>query len=196
MLAFGIQTTIENAILIRVDSANSKDLMQIEIINGNVVMVYNLGTENHVIGEMNVKVNDDVYHVVRFTRSEQNSTMQIDNHNKINLMPSGRQLKVFNNQSKVQIGGKKDNIYIDDASIDKPFNGIISGLVFNGLHLLDLAAEHDSRIDIEGDVELVLLMVKNVSKSLENENTTKMNFDDLQMQEASDFKSLNEELYI
>ena len=80
-------------------------------------------------------------------------------------------------------------------SIDKPFNEIISGLVFNGLHLLDLAAEHDSRIDIEGDVQLVLLMVKNVSKSLENEsfkeNTTKMNFDDLQMQEVSDFKGLN-----
>ena len=76
-------------------------------------------------------------------------------------------------------------------SIDKPFNEIISGLVFNGLHLLDLAAEHDSRIDIEGDVQLVLLMVKNVSKSLENENTTKMNFDDLQMQEASGLKDLN-----
>ena len=80
--------------------------------------------------------------------------------------------------------------------IDKPFNGIISGPVFNGLHLLDLLVEHDlTRIDIEWDVQLVLLMVKNVSKNLENEsfreNTTKMNFDNLQMQEVSDFKGLN-----
>ena len=55
--------------------------------------------------------------------------------------------------------------------IDKPFNGIISGLVFNGLHLLDLSVEHDlTRIDIEWDVQLILLMVKNVSKNLENES--------------------------
>lgn len=39
--------------------------------------------------------------------------------------------------------------------IERPFGGIISGLVFNGLRILDLAYEKDRRTEIRGDVTRV-----------------------------------------
>ncbi|GFW98112.1 neurexin-1 [Trichonephila clavipes] len=50
-------------------------------VDGNIFMVYNMGTEDHPIGELSVNVNDHQYHVIRFTRSGPNSTIQIDDHN-------------------------------------------------------------------------------------------------------------------
>lgn len=44
-------------------------------------MVYNMGTNDHPIGEISVKVVDNTYHVVRFTRSGANSTIQVDDYN-------------------------------------------------------------------------------------------------------------------
>ena len=49
-------------------------------VDGNVFVVYNLGSSDTPIGEMGVKVNDGNYHVIRFTRSGQNSTLQIDDY--------------------------------------------------------------------------------------------------------------------
>ena len=47
-------------------------------MDGNVFVVYNMGTMNHPIGELFNKVNDGRYHIVRFTRSGPNSTIQVD----------------------------------------------------------------------------------------------------------------------
>jgi len=52
-------------------------------------MVYNMGTNDHPIGEVGVKVNDNQYHVVRFTRSGANSTLQIDDYSVQTLNPGG-----------------------------------------------------------------------------------------------------------
>lgn len=59
-------------------------------VDGNVFMVYNMGTEDHPIGELSVNVNDHQYHVVRFTRSGPNSTIQIDDHNVRTKQPTGK----------------------------------------------------------------------------------------------------------
>lgn len=48
-----------------------------------------MGTEDHPIGELSVNVNDHQYHVVRFTRSGPNSTIQIDDHNVRTKQPTG-----------------------------------------------------------------------------------------------------------
>lgn len=53
-------------------------------------MVYNMGTEDHPIGEHSVHVNDGQYHVVRFTRSGPNSTIQVDDHNVRVKQPPGK----------------------------------------------------------------------------------------------------------
>jgi leucine-rich repeat transmembrane neuronal protein 1/2 len=55
-------------------------------------MVYNMGTNDHPIGEIGVKVNDNAYHVVRFTRSGANSTIQVDDYNVQTNHPEGNNL--------------------------------------------------------------------------------------------------------
>lgn len=153
LLALGFLTSQPNGALVRVDSGTSADYMQVEMLDGNILIIYNLGTEDIDIGELNLKLNDGKYHIVRFTRSGQNSTLQIDNHNVITKSPGGKQLNIFNSHAKVQIGGHRNVL---KGVIEKPFNGIIAGLVFNGHRLFDMAAEDDPRIAIEGDVELMI----------------------------------------
>ncbi|OTF69070.1 neurexin-1b-alpha-like protein [Euroglyphus maynei] len=153
LLALGFLTTHKNGALVRVDSATTADYFQLQLVDGNVLAVYNLGTEDIDIGDLGIKVNDGKYHIVRFTRSGQNSTLQIDNHNVITRSPSGKQLNIFNRHAYIQIGGHKNVLR---NVIEMPFIGIIAGLVFNGHRLLDMAAEDDPRIKTEGDLELMI----------------------------------------
>ncbi|PRD25959.1 UNVERIFIED_CONTAM: Nrxn1 [Trichonephila clavipes] len=81
LVALGFITMADNGVLVRIDSGTSNDYMELEIVDGNIYMVYNMGTEDHPIGEHSVHVNDGQYHVVRFTRSGPNSTIQVDEHN-------------------------------------------------------------------------------------------------------------------
>merc|ERR1719460_1853005 len=48
-LALGVITALEEATLLRVDSATSNDYMEMEIVEGNVVVVYNLGQKDIII---------------------------------------------------------------------------------------------------------------------------------------------------
>ncbi len=67
--------------------------------------------------------------------------------------PEGqRQLTVFNSQSQIQIGGKWNPSL---RRVDRPFVGVMAGLVYNGLRPLDLAADADVRTKIQGDVGLL-----------------------------------------
>lgn len=63
----------------------------------------------------------------------------------------GHQLQVFNSQSQIQVGGK----WTKKNRIERPFSGVISGVVVNGLRVLDLAAEKDVHASIRGDVQLI-----------------------------------------
>jgi len=58
----------------------------------------------------------------------------------------GRQLTIFNSQAAVKIGGHDK---------DRPFQGQISGLYYNGLQVLKLAAENDPSVQVEGNLRLV-----------------------------------------
>ncbi|PSN32509.1 hypothetical protein C0J52_16614 [Blattella germanica] len=142
----------EDAVLVCIDSGTSNDYMELEIVEGNIFMVYNMGTNDHPIGEIGVKVNDNAYHVVKFTRSGANSTIQIDDCNVQTNHPSGHQLSVFNSQSQIQIGGKWNHA---KQRIERPFSGVMAGLVFNSLRLLDLAFKKDVRTSVRGDVQLM-----------------------------------------
>ncbi|GFT00428.1 neurexin-1a [Nephila pilipes] len=155
LLALGFMSSTDNAVLVRIDSGSSNDYMELEIVDGNVFMVYNMGTEDHPIGELSVNVNDHQYHVIRFTRSGPNSTIQIDDHNVRTKQPTGRQHTIFNSHSKIQVGGKFNSI---KNKIERPFQGVISGLVFGGNRILDMAAEDDPRVSLQGDVELLITM--------------------------------------
>lgn len=52
-------------------------------------LVYNLGTEDHPIGEEVASINDGVYHVLKFTRSGPNATLQLDNYEVKSKNPKG-----------------------------------------------------------------------------------------------------------
>lgn len=90
VLSFGFITPAADAVILRVDSETSDDYVEAEIVAGNVFVSYNLGTEDVAIGETNVKVSDGIYHVLRFTRSGQNSTLQLDDNQMQTKHPQGK----------------------------------------------------------------------------------------------------------
>ncbi|XP_039222096.1 neurexin-2-beta isoform X9 [Crotalus tigris] len=176
-LAVGFSTHQKNAILVRVDSASGLgDYLQLHIDQGTVGVIFNVGTDDITIEESNAMVNDGKYHVVRFTRSGGNATLQVDNWpinerypagNTDNerlaiarqripyrlgrvvdewLLDKGRQLTIFNSQAAIKIGGRDQG---------RPFQGQVSGLYYNGLKVLSLAAESDPNVKVEGNLRLV-----------------------------------------
>ncbi|XP_036146252.1 neurexin-1 isoform X5 [Monomorium pharaonis] len=151
-VALGFVTGVNDAVLLRIESASSNDYLEIEIVEGNVFAVYNMGTNDHPIGEVGVKVNDNQYHVVRFTRTGPNSTLQVDDYNLQSNHPAGYQLTVFNSQSTIQVGGRWNR---SKGRVERPFLGVIAGLVVNGARILELAAAKDGKVIVRGDVQLL-----------------------------------------
>ncbi|XP_034034326.1 neurexin-2-like isoform X5 [Thalassophryne amazonica] len=146
-LAVGFSTQQKDAILVRVESTHGLgDYLQLHIDQGKICVIFNVGTDDITIDEPAVIVNDGKYHVVRFTRSGGNATLQVDNHPVIERYPPGRQLTIFNSQAAIKIGGQDKG---------RPFQGQISGLYYNGLQVLKLAAENDPSVQVEGNLRLV-----------------------------------------
>ncbi|KAK1792818.1 hypothetical protein P4O66_012726 [Electrophorus voltai] len=145
---------------------------------GNVAVIFNVGTDDINIEEKSKVVNDGKYHVVKFTRSGGNATLQVDDLPVIERYPTGnidnerlaiarqripyrlgrvvdewlldkgRQLTIFNSQTTIQIGGW-------DRDRSQSFQGQMSGLYYNGLKVFNMAAEGDPNVRTEGSVRLV-----------------------------------------
>ncbi|XP_049626268.1 neurexin-3 isoform X7 [Suncus etruscus] len=176
-LAVGFSTTVKDGILVRIDSAPGLgDFLQLHIEQGKIGVVFNIGTVDISIKEERTPVNDGKYHVVRFTRNGGNATLQVDNWPvnehyptgntdnerfqmvkqkipfKYNrpveewLQEKGRQLTIFNTQAQIAIGGKDRG---------RLFQGQLSGLYYDGLKVLNMAAENNPNIRINGSVRLV-----------------------------------------
>lgn len=64
-------------------------------MEGNIFAVFNVGSQDLPLGEIGVKVNDNNYHVVRFTRSGGNATLQIDDYNVQALHAQGTKERDF-----------------------------------------------------------------------------------------------------
>ncbi|XP_024910283.1 neurexin-2-beta isoform X5 [Cynoglossus semilaevis] len=177
-LAVGFSTQLKEAILVRVESAKGLgDYLELHIERGKVGVIFNVGTDDIIIEESAVMVSDGKYHVVRFTRSGGNATLQVDNQPVIERFPSGnfdnerlaiarqripyrlgrvvdewlldkgRQLTIFNSQAFIKIGG--------GGETGRHFQGQISGLYYNGLQVLKLAAEGDPNVQTQGNLRLV-----------------------------------------
>ncbi|XP_026165226.1 neurexin-1a isoform X4 [Mastacembelus armatus] len=178
-LAIGFSTHLKDAVLVRVDSSSGLgDFLKLHIEKGNVAVVFNVGTDDINIEETSKFVNDGKYHIVKFTRSGGNATLQVDDLPVIERYPTGnndnerlaiarqripyrlgrvvdewlldkgRQLTIFNSQTTIQIGG-----WERDRS--RSFQGQLSGLYYNGLKVFNMAAEGDPNIRIQGSVRLV-----------------------------------------
>ncbi|XP_040033949.1 neurexin-1a isoform X21 [Gasterosteus aculeatus] len=178
-LAIGFSTHLKDAVLVRVDSSSGLgDFLKLHIEKGNIAVVFNVGTDDINIEETSKFVNDGKYHIVKFTRSGGNATLQVDDLPVIERYPTGnndnerlaiarqripyrlgrvvdewlldkgRQLTIFNSQTTIQIGG-----WERDRS--GSFQGQLSGLYYNGLKVFNMAAEGDPNIRIQGSVRLV-----------------------------------------
>ncbi|XP_056022330.1 neurexin-1a-like isoform X4 [Ostrea edulis] len=153
-LAFGFRTVPSlprQVTLVRVESRTRTDFLEVEIVDGSVFVSYNMGSQMTIpIGDHFTKVTDGNYHVVRVTRDGASATLQVDNNDIIRKDPSKdeQQWSVFNNQSKILVGG--------NGSFGKQsaFTGSITGLVFNGIRVIDLASKLDPFIVTQGSVQL------------------------------------------
>ncbi|XP_037606820.1 neurexin 3b isoform X9 [Sebastes umbrosus] len=176
-LAVGFSTTIKDGILVRIDSApRLGDYIMLHIEQGKVGVTFNIGTVDISVRETTTAVNDGKYHLVRFTRNGGNATLQVDNwpinehfptgnsdieryqmaNKKIPfkytrpvedwLQEKGRQLTIFNTQATISIGGNDRK---------RPYQGQLSGLYYNGLKVLNMAAEAHANIKVNGSVRLV-----------------------------------------
>ncbi|XP_053192279.1 neurexin 3a isoform X2 [Scomber japonicus] len=176
-LTVGFSTSLKDGILVRIDSAPGLgDYLMLHIQQGKIGVTFNIGTVDISVQESSIPVNDGKYHVVRFTRNGGNATLQVDNwsinehfptgnsdieryqmaNKKIPfkysrpveewLQEKGRQLTIFNTQATVAIGG---------SDRGRPFQGQLSGLYYNGLKVLNMAAEGSPNIKINGSVRLV-----------------------------------------
>ncbi|XP_034381181.1 neurexin 3a isoform X1 [Cyclopterus lumpus] len=176
-LTVGFSTSLKDGILVRVESAPGLgDYLMLHIQQGKIGVTFNIGTVDISVQESSTPVNDGKYHVVRFTRNGGNATLQVDNwsinehfptgnsdieryqmaNKKIPfkyarpveewLQEKGRQLTIFNTQATVAIGGSDQG---------RPFQGQLSGLYYNGLKVLNMAAGGNPNIKINGSVRLV-----------------------------------------
>ncbi|XP_075048199.1 neurexin 3 isoform X8 [Mixophyes fleayi] len=146
-LAVGFSTTVKDGILVRIDSAAGlMDFLQLHIEQGKVGVKFNIGLMDISIREDSTPVNDGKYHVVKYTRNGGNATLQVDNWPVNEYYPGGRPLTIFNTQAQIAIGGKDRG---------RPFQGQLSGIYYNGLKVLNMAAEHNPHVNISGSVRLV-----------------------------------------
>lgn len=65
---------------------------------------------------------------------------------------TGHQLTVFNSQSTIQVGGRWNR---SKGRVERPFLGVIAGLVVNGARILELAAAKDGKVAARGDAQLL-----------------------------------------
>ncbi|XP_026490992.1 neurexin 1 isoform X4 [Vanessa tameamea] len=144
-VAVGFVTSKSDAVLLRIESSNTQDYMQMEIIRGNLFMVYNVGDGDHPLGDEAARVDDGAYHVARFTRNGSRAALQLDNY-AVNIRhpQGGQQSSIFNGMSRVTVGG--------GGGGGRSFSGVAAGLVLNGARLLDLAAAADPAAALRGDV--------------------------------------------
>ncbi|XP_034381197.1 neurexin 3a isoform X16 [Cyclopterus lumpus] len=146
-LTVGFSTSLKDGILVRVESAPGLgDYLMLHIQQGKIGVTFNIGTVDISVQESSTPVNDGKYHVVRFTRNGGNATLQVDNWSINEHFPTGRQLTIFNTQATVAIGGSDQG---------RPFQGQLSGLYYNGLKVLNMAAGGNPNIKINGSVRLV-----------------------------------------
>ena len=64
-------------------------------VQGNIFVVYNMGQSEIPVGEVYHKLNDGKNHVIRFTRSGANATLQVDKWDRTTKVPVGNVVVSF-----------------------------------------------------------------------------------------------------
>ncbi|CAN8000168.1 unnamed protein product, partial [Ixodes hexagonus] len=129
---------------------------------GKLLVTYSAGGGDVIASDPGLRVNDGRYHVARVSRSDANVTLWLDDRTAFARGPKGRPMGVLGGFSVLEAGGLQPQASSSSSSaaaassVQRPFEGVMTGLVFDGVRVLDLAAENDPRVRIQGDVQLVL----------------------------------------
>ncbi|XP_030834440.1 neurexin-3-like isoform X2 [Strongylocentrotus purpuratus] len=156
-LSMGMATRSANAIIARIDSATSDDYIEMELVNGYLWTMYNFGSADHMISDDTNRINDGSYHVIHFSRTGANASLQIDQYARIHKTPKGKQSTFFDDQAIINLGGRGE---MSDskrkrrrrAPASSQFEGMMSGLSYNDMRVLDMAASDDPRVVLSGNV--------------------------------------------
>uniref|UniRef100_A0A8C6T0P6 Laminin G domain-containing protein n=1 Tax=Neogobius melanostomus TaxID=47308 RepID=A0A8C6T0P6_9GOBI len=169
-LTVGFSTSLKEGILVRIDSAAGLgDYLMLHIQQGKIGVTFNIGTVDITVLESSTAVNDGKYHVVRFTRNGGNATLQVDNWAINEHFPTGNtdleRYQMANKKIPFKYSrpveewllekGKCSSNSICTFDRGRPFQGQLSGLYYNGLKVLSMAAEGSPHIRINGSVRLV-----------------------------------------
>ncbi|RMZ99228.1 neurexin-1a-like isoform X9 [Brachionus plicatilis] len=145
-LAFGFTTLDTDALLVRVEGLSQ--YMDIRLSGGHLTIVLNLNNleERFVYSTLeDKKFNDNAYHVVQFVRQNNLITFQVDNFEQIRYTLQSKGDCVFQSEQFVYIG----SMDIHGHTNAHCFYGIITGVFFNQIHVLNEASEQ------QGDVAVV-----------------------------------------
>ncbi|TRY99233.1 hypothetical protein DNTS_035756 [Danionella cerebrum] len=121
-LALGFSTKMKEAVLLRVESARGLgDYLQLHIERGRVGVIFNVGTDDIAIEENSLTVSDGRYHVIRFTRSGGNASLQLDNLPVIERYPAGsfdsERLAIARQRIPYRLGRVVDEWLLDKVTV-------------------------------------------------------------------------------
>uniref|UniRef100_A0A8C2J3N7 Neurexin 2 n=1 Tax=Cyprinus carpio TaxID=7962 RepID=A0A8C2J3N7_CYPCA len=156
-LAVGFSTQLKEAVLVRVESAKGLgDYLELHIVRANRGLcvfhcVRSLPSSHHLTIRPVSPVTQRPALAFEMTLERLAIARQripyllgrvVDEW----LLDKGRQLTIFNSQAFIKVGGGEKG---------RNFQGQISGLYYNGLQVLKLAAEGDPNVQVQGNLRLV-----------------------------------------
>uniref|UniRef100_A0A673FX17 Neurexin 1 n=1 Tax=Sinocyclocheilus rhinocerous TaxID=307959 RepID=A0A673FX17_9TELE len=159
-LAVGFSTQQKDAVLVRVDSSSGLgDYLQLQIHQYAIFVVYATCSYDTTIKKFRffnvgciylIKYTVKIYSNIdneRLAIARQRIPYRLGRVVDEWLLDKGRQLTIFNSQTTIKIGGWEKG--------SRPFQGQVSGLYYNGLKVLNMAAEGDPNVRVEGSARLV-----------------------------------------
>ncbi|XP_065280830.2 neurexin 1 isoform X2 [Dermacentor albipictus] len=159
LLALAFLSTADDAVLVHVSGPDQHFLL-LHIEGGKLLVTYSAGNAGDLTAsDPGLRVNDGRYHVARVRRDGANVTLTVDDRTAHARSIKGRAPGVLSRYWSVETGGFRSSHQqggADSDTVQRPFEGVMAGLVFDGVRLLDLAAENEPRVRIQGDVQLLL----------------------------------------
>ncbi|KAH7972959.1 hypothetical protein HPB52_019468 [Rhipicephalus sanguineus] len=159
LLALAFLSTADDAVLVHVSGPDQHFLL-LHIEGGKLLVTYSAGNAGDLTAsDPGLRVNDGRYHVARVRRDGANVTLTVDDRMAHARSIKGRAPGVLSRYWSVEAGGFRSSHQqggADSDAVQRPFEGVMAGLVFDGVRLLDLAAENEPRVRIQGDVQLLL----------------------------------------
>jgi WD40 repeat protein len=139
-LGFGFTTTNLEAELVRIESVDQKQYIDIKLKEGIIVLEIKLNNNEvdskNYLPSTGERFNDNKYHVLQLIRNKNNVKFRIDNFEQLDFNLGGGDETdfIFHNQFYVYVGANQD---ARSGDLLNCYYGIISGMILNGHIVLD-----------------------------------------------------------